>query len=141
MNVQKSALLALLLSCATTAVAQENRTADLVKTTAGCAQIVDSQGVECLVLHTGHTRTNVAHQRFYPDNIELVLDETTWRKLEGQLMGPFGKAVTMKDRYGNDVRVARANVYNKNGLMFYMGTRNVTITCEDFFLLKSKRMK
>ena len=132
--------MAVLLSCvaAGTATAQEKRTADLVKRTAGCAQIVDSQGVECLVLHTGHTRTNVAHQRFYPDNIEFVLDETTWRKLEDQLMGPFGRAITLKDKYGNDVRIARANVYNKNGLMFYMGTRNVSITAEDFYRLKLK---
>jgi len=132
--------MAVLLSCvaAGTATAQENRTADLVKRTAGCAQIVDSQGVECLVLHTGHSRTNVAHQRFYPDNIELVLDETTWRKLEDQLLGPFGRPVTLTDRWGNKVQIARANVYNKNGLMFYMGTRNVSITAEDFYRLKLK---
>ena len=137
MSFRKSVLTAVLLSCAIagTTSAQE------IKKTAGPARIEQSQGEERLVLHTGQTRTNVAHQRFYPDNIELVLDAQTWRKLEDQLLGPFGRAITLKDKYGNDVRIARANVYNKNGLMFYMGTRNVSITAEDFFLLKSARKK
>jgi len=141
MSFRKSILLAVLLSCAAagTATAQENRTADLVKKTAGCAQVVETQGVERLVLHTGHKRTaGVANQKFYPDDIELLLDEHTWRVLEQQILGPFGRPVTLTDRWGNKVQIARASVYNENGLMFYMGTRNVTITEEDFFLLKGR---
>ena len=108
-----------------------------VKMAVGRAQIVQVQMEDRLVLRTGQKSLN-ANASFYPDDIELLLDESMWRRLEDLMDAPFGKTLKVTDVYGFAVNIAKARVFNQEGLMFTMGTRNVTITADDFKKLKRK---
>jgi len=54
------------------------------------------------------------------------------------MASPFGKTIKVMDVYGFVVNIAKARVFDHEGLMFTMGTRNVTITAEDLNKLKRK---
>jgi len=47
-----------------------------------------------------------------------------------------GRNVTVKDVYGFNVQIARARVWEKNGLIFTMGTSNVPIMQDEWNALK-----
>ena len=118
-------------------MAQTQKAANPVKKSVGRAQIVQVQMEDRLVLRTGQKSMN-ANASFYPDDIELLLDESMWRRLEDLLASPFGKTLKVTDVYGFAVNIAKARVFDQEGLMFTMGTRNVTITADDFDKLKRK---
>ena len=133
----KKTLTSLLAAMALPCMAQTQKAATPVKKTAGRAQIVQVQTEDRRVLRTGQKSMN-ANASFYPDDIELLLDESMWRRLEDLLASPFGKTLKVTDVYGFAVNIAKARVFNQEGLMFTMGTRNVTITADDFDKLKRK---
>ena len=133
----KKTLTILLAAMALPCMAQTQKAANPVKKTAGRAQIVQVQRQERLVLRTGQKSMN-ANASFYPDDIELLLDDSMWRKLEDLMASPFGKTLKVTDVYGFAVNIAKARVFDHEGLMFTMGTRNVTITAEDLNKLKRK---
>ena len=117
-----------------TAMAQTGKPAQ-VKKVVGKAQIVVDGNRECLVLKTGRKSKNF-NSSFYPEDIELQLDERAYRLLEDLLASPYGRNVTVKDVYGFNVQIARARVLEKNGLIFTMGTSNVPITQDEWNALK-----
>ena len=133
----KTTLTILLAAIALPCMAQTQKAANPVKKSAGRAQIVQVQRQERLVLRTGQRSMN-ANASFYPDDIELLLDDSMWRKLEDLMASPFGKTIKVMDVYGFAVNIAKARVFDHEGLMFTMGTRNVTITAEDLNKLKRK---
>ena len=117
-----------------TAMAQTGKPTQ-IKKVVGKAQIVMDGNRECLVLKTGKKSMNF-NASFYPDDIELQLDEHAYHLLEDLLVSPYGRNVTVKDVYGFSVQIARARVFEKNGLIFTMGTSYVPILQDEWNDLK-----
>ena len=133
----KRVLIIMLAAMALPCMAQTQKAANLVKKVVGRAQIVTVQTRDHLVLRTGQKSMN-ANASFYPDDIELLLDNEMWKRLNDLMASPLGRTLKVTDVYGFAVNVAKARVFNQEGLMFTMGTRNVTITADDFNKLKRK---
>jgi hypothetical protein len=128
-------ILVILSAFVTITVAAQNSRPPQVKKTVGKAQIVMDGNQECLVLKTGRKSKNY-NASFYPDDIMLQLDEHTYRLLDDLLISPFGRNVTVKDVHGFNVQIARARVFEKNGLIFVRGTCNVPVMQDEWNALK-----
>lgn len=130
----KATLTLLLAFTFLTASAQDSTRPTVVKQ-AGKAKVVSVQGETHLILVTGYKRQDIGIGS-YPADIELELTSETWRVLETLLTQPNGNPVTMNDVNGYMVLVARARVFEENGLIFTMGNRNVALSQEDFLRLR-----
>lgn len=90
------------------------------------AKTVIEKGKTKLVLKSGAEK----------NNIEINVDNNTWRVLDSLVTAPYGSPFQIKDVNGYSVCVQRANVSSNNGLMFYSGSRFVAITEQDLRKIK-----
>lgn len=101
-------------------MAQTNKGPQVVKETPK-AKVVTENGKTKLVLKTGQKK----------DNIEINVDNNTWRVLDSIAAAPYGSPYRVKGVDGYSVSVQRANVSSNNGLIFSSGSKFVAITQED----------
>ena len=95
------------------------------------AEVVSENGQQRLVLKTGRGPSTglCAHL----SSIELTMDGEIWITLDSLTTAPIGgDAVFIKDVRGYNVKIIRAYVDSKPGLMFISGTNFFAITIEEF---------
>ena len=106
-------------------MAQTNKGPQVVKETPK-AKVVVENGKTKLVLKSGQKK----------DNIEINVDNNTWRLLDSIVTAPYSSPYHVKGVGGYSVGIQRANVSSYNGLIFSSGSRFMAITQEDLNKLK-----
>lgn len=107
-------------------MAQTNKGPQVVKETPK-AKVVVENGKTKLVLKTGQQK----------NNIEINVDNNTWRVLDSIITAPYGSPYYVKGANGYSVSVQRANVSSNNGLIFSSGSRYMAITQDDLNKIKN----
>ena len=113
-------------------MAQTNKGPRIVKETPKAKVIVEN-GKTKLVLKSGREKSKY---NSYSYDIEINVDNNTWRVLDSIVNAPFGSPFQIKDVRGYSVGIQRANVDSHNGLFFLSGSRFIIITQEDLNKLK-----
>ena len=131
MNTLKSFFFLLMAGVSLPVLAQNSQYPQNQKNTPPHARVEVIDGQTSLVLHTGRRSTGSV----YSTNIVLSVDATTWHQLDSIASGPWGGTLRFKDRKGNVVVAAKANVNSREGLMFTSGPKCAVITKEQFFAL------
>ena len=108
-------------------MAQTNKGPQVVKETPKAKTILEN-GKTKLVIKSGQEK----------NNIEIYVDNNTWRILDSIVTAPYGSPYYVKGVDGYSVSIQRANVSSNNGLLFYSGSRFVAITQDDMNKLKIK---
>lgn len=109
----KAVLIILMSLMALPSMAQTSKD-PLVKKETKNAKVIVEKGKTKLILKSGIKKNSFSN---YSHDIEIVVDNNTWRMMDSVINAPFGNPVSIKDAYGYNVAVARANVNDKRGLM------------------------
>ena len=125
LRTMKSMLIVALCFIALPLMAQTNKEPQVVKETPK-AKVVVENGKTKLVLKTGQMK----------NNIEINVDNKTWRVLDSLVAAPYGSPYRVKGVNGYSVSVQGANVSSNNGLIFSSGSRFVAITQDDLNRIK-----
>lgn len=107
-------------------IAQTNKGPQVVKKTPK-AKVVVENGKTKLVLKTGQQK----------NNIEINVDNNTWRVFDSIASAPYGSPYHVKGVDGYSVSVQRANVSSNNGLIFSSGSKCVAIKQDDLNKLRN----
>ena len=106
-------------------MAQTNKGPQVVKETPK-AKVVVEKGKTKLILKSGQKK----------DNIEINVDNNTWRLLDSIVTAPYGSPFYVKGVGGYSVSIQRANVSSNIGLIFSSDSKFVAITQEDLKRIK-----
>lgn len=98
------------------------------------AKVIVEKGKTKLILKSGIEKNSFSN---YSHDIEIVVESNTWRMMDSVISAPFGNPVRIKDAYGYNVAVARANVNEKRCLMISSGTKCISITQDELNELKN----
>ena len=99
------------------------------------SQVVKETPKAKTVIEKGKTKL-VLKSGVEKNNIEINVDNNTWRVLDSLVAAPYGSPFKVKDVRGYNVNIQRANVSSNNGLIFTSGSRFVAITQEDLNKIK-----
>ena len=125
MKSLKGVLALMLVALAVSAVAQTPE-----KKASARIRVEEKRGKEYLVLSTGRHTSD--------PNIEILLEDNTWRMLDSLLAAPRSASVQVKDLKGNRVDIALADVNAQRGLMFSSGIKAVAVTGKEYEALKKE---
>lgn len=122
---KKTIVIVLLSFIALPLMAQTNKGPQVVKETPK-AKVITENGKTKLVLKSEQEN----------NNIEIFVENNTWRVLDSIITAPYGSPYYVKGANGYSVSVQRANVSSNNGLIFSSGSRFVAITEVDLKRIK-----
>lgn len=135
LRTMKAMLIVVLSFMALPMMAQTNKGPQVVKETPK-AKVVTESGKTKLILKSGREKSKISG---YSYDIEINVDNNTWRLLDSIVTATYGSTVQIKDVRGVNVNIQRAKVSSNNGLFFSSGSRFVTITQEDLNRIRNKK--
>jgi len=126
LRTMKSMLIVMLSFMALPLMSQTNKGPQVIKETPK-GKVVIEKGKTKLVLKTGLEK----------NDIEISVDNNTWRVLDSIVTAPYGSPFQVKSTKGHNVDIQRANVSSNNGLFITSGSRFVAITEDDLKKLRN----
>jgi hypothetical protein len=133
LRTTKALLIVMLSIMALPMMAQTNKGPQVVRETPQ-AKVVTEKGKTKLILKSGREKSKY---NSYSYDIEINVENNTWRVLDSIVSAPYGNSFQIKDAHGYSVCIQRAKVSSNNGLFFTSGSRFVAITEDDLKKLRN----